>query len=351
MIRSKSRRGFTLIELMVTMALIAFLAALAMVVAPAVLEKDRSVDAVSNLQGWLEISRARAARDRLPRGVRLIVNPVTLQATEAQYIESPPVLVFNINPPYPNSGVYTPNGVLNPGIPGAQINPLSARVEFTYTVAPGPGPGPPVPGSITNRQCVIRGLDLDQANTLVSFTTNGQQPTLWMPVLGTWHRIIGVGAVQQDPPSPAPATSYFVPVTLDYYPDTQLGATTNYVTYHFGVYGPPRPLLGEPTMQLPTETCVDLNAGVSIPGGVAFQDYDLLFAPGGQLAFTPSTMGASSVFLWVRNPNLPLNFAALDQGGEMMIIAIKAKSGAIGVAPVDHSGDPYALARQAVLGQ
>jgi hypothetical protein len=202
---------------------------------------------------------------------------------------------------------------------------------------------------------MIRGLDFDQANTLLSFASNGQQPTLWMPVLGTWHRIIGTNPASPNPPVPVtPATtppSYDVEVALDYYPDTQLGATTNYVTYHFGVYGPPRPLLGEPTMQLPTETCVDLNPGVSIPGGVAFQDYDMLFAPGGQMAFTPSTMGASSVFLWVRNPNLTLNFAALDQGGEMMIIAIKAKSGAIGVAPVDHSGDPYALARQAVLGQ
>jgi hypothetical protein len=48
------------------------------------------------------------------------------------------------------------------------------------------------------------------------------------------------------------------------------------------------------------------------------------------------------------------NLASIQQGGEMMIVAIKAKSGAIGVAPVDQSGgspnNPYTLAQQAVAG-
>ena len=58
------------------MALIATLAAMAMVVVPGILEKDRSVDASTTVQSWLQIAQARARRDRLPRGVRLIVDPV-----------------------------------------------------------------------------------------------------------------------------------------------------------------------------------------------------------------------------------------------------------------------------------
>jgi hypothetical protein len=38
-------------------------------------------------------------------------------------------------------------------------------------------------------------------------------------------------------------------------------------------------------------------------------------------------------------------------GGEMMILAIKARSGAIAVQPVDYAGDPYSFAKQSVSGQ
>jgi hypothetical protein len=44
------------------------------------------------------------------------------------------------------------------------------------------------------------------------------------------------------------------------------------------------------------------------------------------------------------------NTGVVQQGGEMMIVAIKAKSGAIAVAPVDQTADPYSLAKQAVAG-
>src|SRR5262249_55470348 len=143
-------------------------------------------------------------------------------------------------------------------------------------------------------------------------------------------------------------------------PDAQLGAaasTTNagvtipaYRTYQFGIYNPARPLLGEPAMQLPNRTCIDMTPGMSSPDGsadlAASRDYDILFAPSGQLAYTVSTQNAGHVFLWVRNPRMVQNFAPppnangtftynltnFERGGEMMIVAIKAR-GAIGVAP------------------
>jgi prepilin-type N-terminal cleavage/methylation domain-containing protein len=365
MIRSSRRpqRGFTLIEMLVVMALIATLAAMAMVIVPGILEKDRSVDASTSLQSWLQIAQARAQRDRLPRGVRLIIDtnksattspeaPDPLLATEAQYIESPPVFVANPNP-------------------NALNKATDPYIQFDYSTQPvGPAASPPA-GSVINRQCTVFGLTFDQASQIANYASGGQLPSLWLPVLGSWHRITGV--LGPFPPFNKP--TYSIILNLDSYPDAQLGASTSYRTYHFGVYGPPRPLLGEPTMQLPKNTAVDLNQNVSspyyvppspLPPSGVVPDYDILFAPNGHLAYTASTRGFGHVFLCVHEPRQLLkatpvmtldlfnNLASIQQGGEMMIVAIKAKSGAIGVAPVDQSGgspnNPYTLAQQAVAG-
>jgi prepilin-type N-terminal cleavage/methylation domain-containing protein len=391
MTRSHQRRGFTLVEMLVVMGIIVLISAAAMLVVPAALNKDRSTDAVTNVKLWLEIAQARAARDGAPRGLRFIVDPTKLSpisvppsptgsderlwVTEVQYIEAPPVLVFNPNPPYPNGFVGT--------VPNLQPHPLTPRVEFVYTVAGPPAMATDPPqGTIINRQCFIRGLTFDQGLQVINATGINNQPTLWLPVLGTWHRIF---ATIPDPatganPRPDPAvnpTSYFVEVRLSDpsdlttgYPDMQLGASTYYVTYHFGIYAPARPLLGEPTMQLPTNTCVDLTNDpnpaapkiVSTPGIVPnqpsplLQDYDILFAPSGSVAFTPTIGGAPQIFLCVRDPRRgsPMNlFDAnqIRQGGEMMILGIKSRSGAITAQPVDLNGDPYSFAKQSISGQ
>src|SRR5262245_36607583 len=160
MLRHDSRRrGFTLIELLVVIGIIAFLAGLVMLVVPTILEKDRTVDAVTSVEGWLNNARVRAIKDRLPRGVRFIVDPATLQAYTAQYIEAPPIVVIGDGP-----GKY----------------PLfSPRVMFSYTL------DTTTQGSqkyqINNRTCVIQNLTTDQAGLVKSGAT------LVMPVLGTSH--------------------------------------------------------------------------------------------------------------------------------------------------------------------
>ena len=362
MIRQHPRRGFTLVEMLVVMGIIVMLTAAAMLIVPGALDRNRSTDAVSTLRGWLEISQARAARDGAPRGVRLIVdmskphptsNPASftlseerLWVTEAQYIEAPPVMVFNPNPPYPNQFV-TVGTALQP-------HPHTPRVEFSYTVAPMGSPTPPA-GTVTGRQCTLRGLDANQLALVQSSAASGQS-AISLPVLGTWHKITSVGAQQQEPVIVSGVTSFSIEIILDHYPDTELGASTFYVTHHFGIYGPPRPLLGEPTMQLPTNTCVDLNPNVSSPFGVVPSDYDILFAPSGSLAFSTTIAGDPHVFLCVRDfrkgsPMNLFNAVQVREGGEMMILAIKSRSGAIAVQPVDYAGDPYSFAKQSVSGQ
>ncbi len=344
MIRSarQKRPGWTLVEILVVIAIITALAAMIMAVAPSILDKDRSVDAVTQLEGWLQNSRARALRDQLPRGVRLIVNdPSNPLCTEAQYIESPPIFVPN------------PDG------PG-QYPLFQGRVEFRY-MEPPQVTGPL--GSGIGRVCTIQNLTPEQALQVRIGST------LFLPTMGTYHGIIGiVGPFDQTQPLDPAKKS--VRVNLDQYPDAQMGAGTTLTTYHFGLYGTPRPLLGEPPVQLPADTCVDLNAGVSLPFYPGTGDYDILFAPSGQTLRTIATGGAGHIFLWVRDPkkvpymspaqiglpdvNNALYMNTLKAGGEQMLVVVKGKSGAVGAAPIfwpdSSSNDVYFFARKAVAG-
>lgn len=318
---TRSRRGFTLIELLVVMALIAGLAAMAMVVAPGAMNKDRAATAVTQIQGALQISRARAIRDGMPRGVRLITNG-SLLLTEYQYIEAPQVFV-----PNPGAPLAVTPYLPAPGSP--PLNPPPPYVKFNYTTAGGST-------SVASRTCTIWNLTPEHQ---LQVAVGG---SLYLPTLGTWHTII----------NPAPSGTSPMTVTLATYPDQELGAEISWQTFHFGLYGSVRALLGEPVMQLPQRTCVDI--GLSSPSVLA-PDYDILFAPSGLLVNTTSTNGAGQVFLWVRDPNKPQptlgNAATYSSAGEMLIVAIKAKSGGIGAGPVDWGADPFFLAKKALSGQ
>jgi prepilin-type N-terminal cleavage/methylation domain-containing protein len=370
------RAGFTLIELMVVMALIAFLAALVMLIAPGVLNKDRARDAASQLQGALQNARMRAMRDGLPRGVRLIVDPANVQpnpttntspffvqSASYQYLEVPPWLIFT-NPT-----------VTGGNVPYLQISDTISPSQQTIngTVYPA--------GSITTRTCTIGNLTQNQYNLLsqivaASVSTPYAAPSLGLPTINFWTTIVP-GSFTAGTQGP---TVWSCSIVLFVYPDGPLGAASNWMTYQFGIYSVPRPLLGEAVVQLPLNTSVDLSNGCSQPsfsavnGIVGVNDYDILFAPSGQLM---SPTGVGQIFLWIRDPNKgtgpttftyqgysaysmsPLwtatggwtNQAVLDQGGEQLLVSIKANSGGTGVSPVfwptPTNQNPYTYALQA----
>ena len=88
-------------------------------------------------------------------------------------------------------------------------------------------------------------------------------------------------------------------------PDANLGGATTFRTYHFGIYGPPVPLLAEPTIPLPINIGVDLSIS-SPPLQTAGTHFDVLFAPSGQTVYFPSAISQSAaantgVFLWIRD--------------------------------------------------
>jgi len=309
--------------------------------------------------------------------VRLVVdwtnkgtNQNQLFVTELQYTEAPPVII-------PTS----PNFPLG--------HPSSPRVVFLYAVQ---GTGQVAQGNGNARVCQIQNLSTDVlAEFPVGPLANPTTGVLALPLLGAWHKFTVVGR-----------TATQLTVNLDdnpvsgrgSWPDPQLGAAGGfpanpkqpqparqvYVTYHFGLYASPRPLLGEPTLQLPRDICIDLTPLASDPAGVVSpppltppfraNDYDVVFAPSGQvLPFgTSGNRGVSGqIFLWVRNlrkgpgPGSVGNWssAGFAQGGEQQLVSIKAKSGALGVHkvrwPDNMAGaaatynfplDPYTYARQ-----
>lgn len=370
------RRGFTLVELLVAMGVILVLTGLALVVVPGILDQDRTTDAAGLTRQWLMISKNRAGRDGLPRGVRLIVaadpnNPNKSSpyfVTELQYTEMPPVLV-----PNPLNGI-----LANP--PFTPFDPNSApyvALFYGATGAAGTAPNQVGIGALRAQACEIRNLTYDQAVQVIPGSI------IALPTIGTWHRVTNA-------PTPVPqsalgamipggrSTLFTVQVDFDQFPDAVLGAastapgtppTPSWISFHFGVYGAPRPLLGEPLLQLPKNTCIDLTPFVSRPGAAGpAQDYDIVFAPSGQVIFRAE----GQINLWVRDymkvrdmtpltPNAGTPPASLvapytydvsrqqfQLGGEQQIVAIKTRSGSLGVFPVYW---PNMTTGQYLLGQ
>lgn len=376
---SRARRGFTLVELLVAMAVIITLTGIALVVVPGVLDQDRTTDAAGNLRQWLMISKNRAGRDGLPRGLRLVVatdpnNPVKTSpffVTECQYTESPPVLV-----PNPLQGA-------NATPPFTPFDPATAPYVAIFYHASSATAAPLVIGAgpLTRQECEIRNLTYDQAVQV------GPGAIIALPTLGTWHRVLNapIPVLQSTIGGQYPASSpslFTVKLLFDQFPDGVLGAastapaaipTPSWISFHFGIYGAPRPLLGEPLLQLPKNICVDLTPGVSRPAAntvplaagppPVYSDYDIVFAPSGQVIFRPE----GQINLWVRDytkvPSMapisytPLTYdvAGFRNGGEQQIVAIKTRSGSLGVFPVFWpnlatgqypAGDPYFFATQ-----
>jgi hypothetical protein len=350
---AKPRTGATLVELLVVMSIIAALGALALMLLPAVANSDAARKGAAEVQTTLKISQAMAGSARLPRGVRLIPStnpalPPGAFCTEMQYLESPPVMVADPQPLVGNRAG-NPNGDASP------------RVEFSYeyydgntAALPNSGwtaAGNPPPGAIKLRHCYLYGLNTDQT---VQVTAGS---TIVLPTLGAWSRVkAGLGS-----------QSNANEVVLEVYPDALLGAasqngapppTSLYRTYHFGVYGPPVPVIGEPTVQLPQNIAIDLS--VSVPGwpfNPPQPYYDILFAPSGQLLVTatnPTLSPSGAVLLWVRDytkvgsmvrSSYPTGAAyanAFRLAGEQQIVGVR--NGFVGTAPVlwPDAGGNYA---------
>jgi prepilin-type N-terminal cleavage/methylation domain-containing protein len=394
------RTGFTLTELLVAMAVILVLAGIAAMVVPGAVAQDRTTDGAALTRQYLMIAKNRAARDGLPRGLRLIVTPQGMDPTEPtknplfvtlfQEIEAPEVLVPNLN--------QTTTAFLNP--PNLQVPPTtgttlaSPYIRVFYTVFNDTmNPTNPLNGTITNRQVFAGNLTSDHLAAIqpgsmlgipefngywVRITDRYIRPTITprpnmlaneveLELLST---TFGVQSGSDAPPTAPPTT----------YPDDYMGASTTALTYRFGVYAPPQPLLGSQTLPLPRNICVDLSLPRPGPAWTeAGGNFDILFAPNGQIINGLGRLPVDGqLFLWVRDytkaanplvvtgtvPGPPVqnvyDVNVFRTAGEQQIVALKAKTGSLGVFPVtwplEGTGvyatgqDPYSFARQGANG-
>jgi prepilin-type N-terminal cleavage/methylation domain-containing protein len=128
------RDGFTLVEMLIVLAIIAALAALIAFTLPGFQERSRAAKAGSALQGWLNYSRQRAQYEQAPRGMRFWVQesneypgltPAFYVVYKAQYLEKPddwkggPLLADPANPNDPKyvkvSGANFSDGTVEEG--------------------------------------------------------------------------------------------------------------------------------------------------------------------------------------------------------------------------------------------
>lgn len=382
------RRAFTLVEILVVMGAVIILTAISLAVVANIGERDATTDAVALTRQWLNQAKNRAGRDNAPRGVRLVVGPdpnniaktSPFWVTELQFIEAPPILVT-----YPAAN-------LDAAPTGSLTDPA---VWITYQISQGPPTNMgSTAGDVIGKQLQIVNLTSAIAIQIVP------NSILQLPLLGTWHRIQAVTSVT---PMTGLSTGLFaVTVTLDSMPDAPLGAAGAvagpcYVTQHFGITSPPRPLMAEPPLQLPKNICIDLTPSTIPPAGPPpappyldspskpsaagpATDYDILFSPTGQVLPVGAAAGIDGqIFLWVRDytklRNAPNGNNALvvtnlgpgpaftrtydrypfEFGGVQQVVSIRCKTGALGQFDVlwpDAGGqyflgeDPYAFARQ-----
>lgn len=333
------RPGFTLVELLVVMAVVIALAALALLVVPDALTQDRTTDGAGTVRQTLMIAKARALKEGAPRGVRFLVgtdpvNPSKTEprwATEMQYIEQPPPLA--------------------PAGPTEYIEFAFAR-DTNGNLATTP-PNAPVGSTITPPE--VYHWNMSQPMLDLLNTASAAGPVQFQAKIGDERVVLLIAgpppAAALVAPNPrAGARQLTLAANQDYGPLLRaLGTGTSVLLTTFWATRPPQPLLGEPTVQLPRNVCVDL-ASSSVRAAAGGTDYDLLFAPNGEVLYRPE----GQIHLWVRDYTKPGGDSAapapappgdFNAGGEQQVVSLKTKSGALGVFPIAHP--PYAAGENA----
>jgi prepilin-type N-terminal cleavage/methylation domain-containing protein len=376
----RQRFGFTLVELLVVMSLIAILATIAIAFFPNAASAAREARAAQALQSWLNIAKQRALRDGAPRGVRLWVknpawvNTITyntgdlisfggqvyqstqnnnlnqvpsttpafwtqvalaadmlpLVVTDAEYIEQPPDFHGGLNTGV-QSGV--PLGA-NP----ARFNVLNT-LAFTPTV------------DFTNGNLPARLLPLNQqpnANPDPNSKFWTVQPNDYVELYGNglMHRVVQVGVHGTTDPSPNRTlnANYLVISPPLSYPVA--AATTNY-----RILRAPRSMGDEP-LKMPESTLIDLNTNTTYNNALpsifnanaeGTGHVDILFAPNGSVI--SKGVATPNIHLWVRAPadDQPAN----EFRGNPTIVSIFVRTGVVGAYQADPVtlGNPYTLVR------
>lgn len=389
MIRTSRRRGFTLVEMLVAMALAIVILGLAIGISQTgAFDSYKTVGAADRLSQWMLVAKNKALRDRAPRGIRLIsdtTNPDFIK--EIAYIEQPD--------PIPSNGplllgsrltFYYPCRVTQTTMPanttydfdtltpiamGAPAAPAQRGVYLSFTTA-----------QLTEFAATVQPNDLISIPELRSVLRLGNPTHLVNPAV---------------PPGPntAPNATILLNVQIQSLPDlgrsvfSYHNSSTNNGAAHpsvpqsaqpnpthgtlsvtsFSIIRAPRPVLGEPTQQFPTGMAVDVRTSVPNPApppatipvltslnppsaDPTTLNRDILFSPTGEVIGAPEAITC----LLMRDVNLPNCVHPLttdyERAGQMILICVYNKTGAISTQPVNPPAvpptDPYRFARDGI---
>jgi prepilin-type N-terminal cleavage/methylation domain-containing protein len=336
----RRRAGVTLVELLVVIAIITALSTLIIAVAPKFGERQRSSRGAGQLQGWLNLAKQRALRDRRPVGIRLphqnsgdspqfgngavglMHQAASAYVRELQFVQTPDDTVagtFTVpyNPPPDTAHPY-------------RYLMLTSPVQFNPAID---DPAAPL-----------------KADDLVVIRDGNPRRVLGL-LLGTPYVVPG---------SNPPQYNYIVILDSDLTPAQPLTATTE-----FRLYRKARPIVGEPVLQLPKDVAIDVSRDF-VPGSPAGtmprwyrmfpptantggnSPFDILFSPSGQVIGFEGNLG-SRICLWVRDVsiNAPGPMYTSDPfvseptvmpPGVNTLVTIYTRTGQIAVHSVDPTG-------------
>lgn len=361
------RRGFTLVEMLVAMALAIVVLGLAIGISQTgAFDSYKTVGAADKLSQWMLVAKSRALRDKAPRGIRLIpdsTNPEFIR--EIAYIEQPD--------PIPSNGPLLIGSRLIFYYPCQVVDNASGTPATTYNYdSPFPTALAGAPASPATKSLFLAGLTVAQLTELNATLQSGD--LISVPELRAVMRINGTPALSAAAASSpgfqaAPATTVQLNVTLESLPDLgssvfsyhssstrTTGATTAFhpliptapnngtlTVTSFSIIRAPRPLLGEPTQQLPTGMAVDVRGAATTslnpPAADVNGNRDILFAPSGEVIGSTDAITA----LLLRDVNLP-NVATINPlasaadynlAGQLILICLYNKTGAVATQPVN----------------
>ncbi|MCI0743545.1 MAG: prepilin-type N-terminal cleavage/methylation domain-containing protein [Gemmataceae bacterium] len=322
--RKRKRSGITLIELLVVIGLIALLAALSVAFIPAIGDSARASRGGQFVQGWLLTARQRALRDRVPYGVRLLVEPGNpYLVRQCQYLEVPEDFA-----PTPTSQVTIEKHQTPPG------------------------------DQAENRIAKVSGIPL---------TNSSPDRVDWLVQEGDYLQILGGGLMRRiDVWTNIPNTTNdpiaklmiaqkvgVLAVGIDTYLWLGSPLPSFQQTKDFRITRQPR-VVGEELLQLPDDVAIDVKTNdATAPYGFyspapprnADGSIDIIFAPSGQV-ISPGVL-TDSINLWVRDTSNDATPTNLPFDGEPTLIAVYVRTGFVAAHPPDPppAADPYRFVR------